>query len=142
MKVRAVLFSAGARRPNLLQTVVYRFHKRIRSPKAGGGAIARVIVGGYSRGSYLIKSGASIHHCLNPVSNDSNHVPVLREIVLIGQTSVARNNHRAAILVMLITGLFEDIVERVDLPLDRAAVLDINERISGRIENIAGGDHV
>src|SRR5579863_8635032 len=55
---------------------------------------------------------------------------------------MTRDDHGAAVLVMLIDGFLEYVVECVDLTLHRAAVLEIDEGIFRHIEDIARGNYI
>ena len=62
--------------------------------------------------------------------------------MFIGQITVARNDHRAALSFVLENGPIQDVVQRVDLALNAAAVFDIDERKLRGVEDIARDDNV
>src|SRR5215510_4195613 len=96
------------RRLLLSKTSIHRFYKlRTRS-------INSVIVQCGPRGFNLIKRLAALDEVLNPIADNRDHVSIGSDVTVIGESAVARNNHRATLSPELRYSDLEYFVQSID----------------------------
>src|SRR5438093_4587158 len=128
--------------PSLFQAVIYSLHKHVRGPWTGRGTETIVVIVRELGGFHLLERCTLVDHRLNAVADDHKHVAILGNLELIANTPVPRNDQGPAFLLVFVNGLFEDVVETIDLALQAAAVFQIDEGVLRGGEDVTGDDHV
>ena len=90
----------------------------------------------------MIKSGAAVDHGLHTIADDDQHVAILGDLPFVGHASVSGNDHRAAVLVVLIHGPIEYEIQRPDFALQATAIFYIDEWILRRREDITSNNDI
>ena len=72
----------------------------------------------------------------------ADHVPILDDLMFVRHIAVPGNDDGPAFSLVLVDRPGQRVVERPDLPIDAAAVVDVDERILSRREHVAGNDHI
>ncbi len=77
------------------------------------------------------------HHVADPIADDHDHVPVLDDVGLVTESAMTWDHVRSRFLCVAGNGQLQDVVERVNFTLNAPAVLDVDERIRARREDVA-----
>src|SRR5262245_62129053 len=83
-----------------------------------------------------------LDHVLDTIANDGAHVAVVRQVRQVSDPSVSADELRAASCPDFGHRHVDYAVERVQDALNAAALLDVDRRIGGHSENVAGGNDV
>src|SRR5581483_11224187 len=110
-----------------LQCLEHRFDKHIRGPWAGGRAKSPVIIHRGPGCLDLLQGHTLVDHVLNPVANDGTHIAVVTHIRGIAEPAVPGYDHRAAFFTKFRDGEVQDVVQRIENTLNRAAAIDVDD---------------
>src|SRR5215469_3359031 len=122
--------------PSLLlaEAFVYGLYEHFRCPRSARLTIMDVIVECRLCLFDLIEGHAPADHVLNPIANDGQHRLVLDDIGLIAEAAVTRNDVSSTFLFIRGNGQLNNMIQAGDNPLDIAAPLQVDDRISVDVE--------
>src|SRR5204862_5044373 len=101
--------------PQSLQRLVHRVDELVRH------SVNAVEVQRRLRGVDLLQRHALLLQIEDAVADDDHHVPVDGDVGGVAQPAMTGHNHRTALMSVLGEGDVDDLVQRVDFALHRAA---------------------
>ena len=124
------------------EALVRRLDKHIRRPAPGRLAVQRIPIRGGLGRLDLLERHPVLDHVLNSVANDRDHLLVYDDVRLVAEPPVPRDDHRSAFRVRAHGGQVDQPVQTFDDRLNAAAGFQVNERITGEVEQIARAHYV
>ena len=112
------------------------------STKAVARAVARIVIFGRPGRFHLVERHAALQHVGDAIANDGDHVAILNHVGFVADAAVTGNDQRAAFLQGRRHGEIDNAIQRVDNALNAAAAIEIDDRVAGGDENVAGADDV
>src|SRR5678815_5782655 len=89
-----------------------------------------------------MKGSPFADNAADAIANDGDHVAIVGDVGLITQSAASGDDYSAALLILSGNGDIQNAVQALDDAGDAAALLWIEPRIGGHIEDASGADDV